>query len=359
MLANADDARASHFTIVLDKSQYSTNALLHDGLRDMQQAALLVGNNALFTEENFTGYTRKIGSSNKEHDSHTVGQFGRGAMTAYSLTDAIQLISGNYMLLLDPHAVRLPNAKPSLRGNIADPQGKRYIDIQQEASSQIEPFVSVTAACEALPNLTPGTEYPGTLFRLALRTPEAAADSLISKEAITAGSFQATTLKEFCEIAPDLLLFTRSIDRISVYVRESADSDAVLLHECIATRDSMPADGQLALDQVTVSIVEGAQAAVTYKVWAVATNTASAAGTDGVAALLYSGPPHDDDTLWHLPKVAGKVYHTMPLPLNVSGLPVHLNGSFWVLSDRRKLWSGEGDRGKVSLSHSFFVFGWC
>ncbi len=42
----------------------------------------------------------------------------------------------------------------------------------------------------------------------------------------------------------------------------------------------------------------------------------------------------------------------MPLPFGVTALPVHVNGAFWVQSDRRKLWSGEGDRGKVSTGHA-------
>lgn len=74
MLANADDARATTFTVLLDKAQYSTQGLLEDSMLDMQAAALLVGNNSVFSEQNFLGYTRKIGDSHKADDSQTVGQ---------------------------------------------------------------------------------------------------------------------------------------------------------------------------------------------------------------------------------------------------------------------------------------------
>ena len=351
MLANADDVRATHFTIVLDRSQYSTQGLLHDNMQDMQKHALLVANHAVFSEQDFVGYTRKIGNSFKENNSCTARQFGRGGMTAYSLSDTIQLVTGSDMMILDPHRIRLPNNMSSLRGNIVDPQSRHYVNIQQEAPMQLEPFLSATAACPALPTLSPHTRYPGTLFRLPFRTSEAAVTSLISHDAITADDFLASTLHDFCQIAPELLLFTRSVSTISVYIKESADSRAVLLHECTAGRKNVPASdtNQLKLDQLTVSIQQGSQAAATYKTWGIATNTESPGGTDGVAALLRDTQSTNmAGEVSGLPAVLGKVYATMPLPLTVSGLPVHLNGAFWMQADRRKLWSGEGDRGKVS-----------
>lgn len=110
MLANADDVRATHFTILLDKSQYPTQGLLHDDMQDMQKPALLVGNDAVFSEQDFIGYTRKIGNSFKENDSQTAGQFGRGGMTAYSLSDTIQLVTGNDIMMLDPHRTACPTS---------------------------------------------------------------------------------------------------------------------------------------------------------------------------------------------------------------------------------------------------------
>ncbi|KAL0055638.1 hypothetical protein WJX82_002705 [Trebouxia sp. C0006] len=65
----------------------------------------------VFSELDFTGYTKKIGDSSKASDSHTVGKFGKGAMPAYSLSDTIQLLSGDDVMYLDPHARVLPNAQ--------------------------------------------------------------------------------------------------------------------------------------------------------------------------------------------------------------------------------------------------------
>ncbi len=351
MLANADDARASHFTVVLDKSCYPTDGLLADSMQSMQLAALVVGNDAVFSELDFTGYTKKIGDSSKASDSHTVGKFGKGAMTAYSLSDTIQLLSGDDVMYLDPHARILPGQAPSMRGSLVS-----NIRLMAEAPNQMQPFLSVTSACPALPALTAGVHYPGTLFRLALRTAEAAQTSKISSDAIDPAQSVNSVLNKFINAAPDMLLFTRSVKTISIFVKEEADSQAVLLHECTATCEDMPGSvstGQIHSQLVTVRIQHGTGTAFTKKVWAVTTNVTSAGGTDGVAAALHSGPAAATAEQYTLPGIAGRVHATMPLPFGVTALPVHVNGAFWVQSDRRKLWSGEGDRGKVSsLPHA-------
>ena len=321
-------------------------------MQDMQQAGLLVGNDALFTEQDFTGYTRKIGNSIKENDNSTIGQFGRGALTAYSLSDTIQLLTGEVLMILDPHATRLPGSAPSLRGNLADSRDKHYINIKKQSPNHMTPFLSATEACPALPTLSVGSHYPGTVFRLAFRTPQAAATSLISQKSITANQFMAT-LQEFSQAAPDLLLFTRHIGTISIYVKESAASGAVLLHKStrtISKQRTVPGLSCLALRQLTVTIQQNHKAGSGSKEWAVATSDASASGTDGVAALLHQGPVKSASEPYKIPTMAGRVYATMPLPFDTSGLPLHVNGAFLVQADRRKMWSGEGDEGKVSRS---------
>lgn len=186
-----------------------------------------------------------------------------------------------------------------------------------------------------------------------MRTAEAAQTSKISSEAIDPAQFVNSVLNKFIHAAPDMLLFTRSVKTISVFVKEAADSHAVLLHQCAAACEDMP--GSVSIPHihsqlVTVRIQHGTGTAFTKKVWAVTTYAASAGGTDGVAAALHSGPPAATAEQYTLPGITGRVHATMPLPFEVTALPVHVNGAFWVQSDRRKLWSGEGDRGKVSIA---------
>ena len=71
----------------------------------------------------------------------------------------------------------------------------------------------------------------------------------------------------------------------------------------------------------------------------------------GVAFLIHDSAAADGRH--YLPSVAGKVFITLPLPLEKTGLPVHINGAFMVQSDRRNLWSGDDDGGKVSAPAVF------
>lgn len=121
MLANADDAGAKHLTVCLDKSSYQKSGLLNDKMATWRGAAVFVHNDALFTDDDCESYTRKVGDSSKFADTNTVGKFGKGAMTAYYLSDGIQCLSGNHLLILDPHQTHLPDQLPSVRGELVHP----------------------------------------------------------------------------------------------------------------------------------------------------------------------------------------------------------------------------------------------
>lgn len=353
-LANADDARATHFTVCLDKSRYSTRGLLSEAMSELQGAALLIGNNAEFSEDDLRNYTLKVGNSSKANDPSTTGKFGKGALTAYSLTDVIQLISGKQLLILDPHCTHLPEGLSSLACNFVDDSDQFYLDLLTEAPGQLEPFMSFTQACAGVPDLKSNTPYSGTLFRLSLRTEAAAIASHISNESTTADQL-GQTLADFVRVAPDLLLFTRSVERISVYVREDTASTAKLLHSCSAKVESKQLSScPIQLQRLTVSM-QNAVSHRSKKLWLQAFNRSEEANGAGVAILLQD----DAATVNKLPPLAGKVFSTMMLPFEDTGLPVHINGAFCMSSDRRKLWEGEGDRGQVSNLHAKYIDSSC
>ena len=62
-------------------------------MRGLQGPALWVCNNAKFTDKDWENYTLSVGESAKANDSETIGKFGKGALTAYTLTDVIQVIT--------------------------------------------------------------------------------------------------------------------------------------------------------------------------------------------------------------------------------------------------------------------------
>ncbi len=256
----------------------------------------------------------------------------------------LQVLSGDHLLFLDPHACHLGNECPSIRGSLRT--------VAREAGGQLQPFLKFTQSCPAVPTCDPDCYFPGTVFRLALRTAETAQHSSICTDVITAEELANDTLKKFQDSAPDLLLFLRHVRKISVYVKDSADCEAKLVHECTADIHKLPgqvSDSNLALSEASIRIICQDHPHTTEH-WARATNLASIGGNDGVAILLNQ---HSADKVAaevesiSFPVVEGKVYATMPLPCDVTGLPVHINGSFHVQSDRRNLWSGDGDKGKV------------
>ena len=342
-LANADDARATRFTVCLDNSSYTFEGLFSDAMSDLQSAALVVENDALFSAGDLQNFTLKVGNSAKADDPNTTGKFGKGALTAYSLTDAIQLLSGSQFLILDPHQTRLPERLSSLACNLVDRSDRFFLDVACEAPGQLEPFISFTKSCYGVRTFTPGKHYPGTLFRLALCTRSAAQSSQISKDSISADQF-FKTLIEFSTSAPELLLFTRSVKQISIYIKDSAKSPARLIHESSVQSEQapQPSSSSIEVQKLTIS-TQYADGHSTKSVWSKAVNSTQHALGAGIAILLQSNAFPGQ----RLPPLAGRVFSTMILPFQKTGLPVHINGPFRMSSDRRKLWEGRGDRGQV------------
>ncbi|KAL0025642.1 hypothetical protein WJX77_000625 [Trebouxia sp. C0004] len=72
-----------------------------------QGPALVVWNGAKFTRQDWINLS-KVGNSSKAGQTHTIGEFGLGALTAYIFTDVPQVLSDDRLLLLDPYAMYLP-----------------------------------------------------------------------------------------------------------------------------------------------------------------------------------------------------------------------------------------------------------
>ena len=354
-LANADDAKATHFIVCLDKSQYAAESLLADGMHSLQGPALVVGNDAQFSADDLRSYTLKVGNSGKASDPRTTGQFGKGALTAYSVADVIQLLSHEQLLILDPHGTHLPQGLKSLAFNFVNAKDDFYTDLFAEVPDQLQPFLSFTEGCSEVPALAPQSGYPGTLFRLPLRTADAAVNSQISTQGISTEQF-SETLHGFMQTAPDLLLFTRHVTKVSVYIKETVDSPADLKHTSVASRSAIahdPLATNMRMEKLTISSQNSDGHIV--KVWHKAVNTASPSQSDGMAVLALL--QHNSMPAQKWPVVSGKMYSTMALPIDTKGLPVHINGPFRMSADRRKLWEGQGDRGQASFmlfsSHFF------
>jgi hypothetical protein len=155
-IQNADDAGATRLDVVMDWRDHGTSLSRDDPIRPLLGPALLIANDAIFTDKNFDEI-KEIGDSGKRLDWGKTGRFGVGFNTAYNLTDHPSFLSRRWLVCLDPHGSAV--AKPG--------QGGRQFPLP---ILRIEHPALERSFCAA-PNFTSGTEhYDGTVFRLPLRS---------------------------------------------------------------------------------------------------------------------------------------------------------------------------------------------
>ena len=76
-------------------------ALFFPGMADCHGPALLVHNDAKFTQEDFRNITKLAGAT-KEGKSLKIGKFGVGFCSVYHITDVPSFVSDNFFYILDP-----------------------------------------------------------------------------------------------------------------------------------------------------------------------------------------------------------------------------------------------------------------
>lgn len=86
-LANASDARAAEFNVLLDQQTAPMRTLLSPRCAEFQRVpALVMHNNSVFTDNDFRGILR-TGKGGKSGRKDTIGQFGLGALTMFHITE--------------------------------------------------------------------------------------------------------------------------------------------------------------------------------------------------------------------------------------------------------------------------------
>ena len=164
---NADDAGASRLVLCLDEGHdwSSGGALPTEGLAAYANGpALLVFNDATFTEKDFASIS-SIGKSRKREDTATIGKFGLGFNVVYHFTDVVQFVSGDSVVVFDPHGAHLPGGKLGLRANFCNGFGAKYPGLLDPLLGPARRFAADEAAGSGR-----GERLQSTLFRLPLRT---------------------------------------------------------------------------------------------------------------------------------------------------------------------------------------------
>ncbi len=114
-----------------DARVHPNSSLLYPGLKGFYGPALCAYNNSVFSDEDFAGIKR-VGDSQKQASRGKVGRFGVGFNSVCKLetivpprnsqyffsdhlTDVPSFISGNHMVIFDPHVVNLQAMDTGIR----------------------------------------------------------------------------------------------------------------------------------------------------------------------------------------------------------------------------------------------------
>ena len=210
-LANADDARATKISWMLDECDtgpYESQNLLTNELATSQGPALMVYNDGVFSGKDFDGF-KEIGQGGKTDDATTTGMFGRGVMSMYHFTDVPMIISGGFYVVLDPQQECLPRNrhwKRKIGVKIA------LSTIRRVAEGQLLPFHGVYGYDKSQ------DYYNGTIFRFPFRK---SGRQTILNESLRPNSPSTTRslLEDYFHTARISLLFLTNVTNVDFCIR--------------------------------------------------------------------------------------------------------------------------------------------
>ncbi|KAM0945268.1 putative transcription factor C2H2 family [Dioscorea sansibarensis] len=217
LVQNAEDARASEVVFLLDKTHYGTSSILSPEMAEWQGPALYCFNNSVFSSQDLYAISR-IGQDSKLEKPFSIGRFGLGFNCVYHFTDIPGFVSGENIVIFDPHANYLPGISPSHPGLRIQFVGRRILE---QFPDQFTPFLHFGCNLQH--------PFPGTLFRFPLRNEVTASRSQIKQERYTPGDVEAL-FSCFSEVVSEALLFLRNVKCISIFVKDGSGHDMQLVH---------------------------------------------------------------------------------------------------------------------------------
>ena len=368
LIQNADDAKANKMCVILDKRSHRTGAVLQESWAELQGPAVLVWNNAKFSDSDLQGI-QQLGLGSKRDDLECIGQFGIGFNVVYHITDCPSFITGTTFCILDPHCLYAPGA------SLLNP-GRRFDDIDENFwenfSDLREPYLR-----DPLPGLPPDLK-DGSLFRFPLRNTRALVEQseLVEMktkelcEEMNVAEWMENHLDDWVPKVKDSMLFLNHltqfqyfvinedstiqlVENFQVLIEESFQKDRKDFHQRAKefNQSKMPelinyslsittehGDTEKWLVQQGVGDVNNCA-----QNWIFANQTIP---KHGIAALL-STNGHTLKTTFD-----GKAFCFLPLPNSTTHLPVHVNGQFVLNSNRRSLWSSDESDEKSSWNNN-------
>ena len=369
LIQNADDAGASTVKLLYDKRMNNDKRelLVDEGMKEWQGPALWVYNDQTFTESDFENIT-KLNAGTKEFDTKKIGKFGLGFNSVYHLTDVPSFLSGDNLVIFDPHTDFLGEALeskdvPGIRIPLSDNMNE-FISFKH----QFEIFNGIFDARFDFQSGFPFSYFDGTLFRLPLRKQEMA-----EKSKIKAVEYSDSEMRElFCKLKEsleDIILFTEKVKCLEVWEMSNITSSMTCLfkvekeniqpiHSCTSSivekannqlKAVQQAGGRLDVlteENVTTSLemnVWHGDDLVSSRHWLTCSDVGSQESFQyaikkkghlpcGGVAIPFLKEGDKTTVVDH----SGFLFCFLPLPIH-SFLPIHLNAAFDVSKNRQSL----------------------
>ncbi|KAL9324800.1 hypothetical protein ACSQ67_005445 [Phaseolus vulgaris] len=237
LVQNAEDAGASEVIFLLDNSHYGTSSILSPEMADWQGPALYCFNDSVFSPQDLYAISR-IGQESKLEKAFAIGRFGLGFNCVYHFTDIPMFVSGENIVMFDPHASNLPGISPSHPGLRIKFVGRQILE---QFPDQFSPMLHFGCDLQH--------PFPGTLFRFPLRTAGVASRSQIKKEIYTPEDVRSL-FASFSEVVSETLLFLRNVKSISIFVKEGTVNEMHLLHRVCRNNIGEPEVGSAGAQDV-------------------------------------------------------------------------------------------------------------
>ena len=224
LLQNAEDAGASEIKFVIDWRNHPTEYLLTREMAAWQGPALLVYNNAVFSDEDFINICEIAGAS-KKIDPTKIGRFGVGFCSVYHITDVPSFVSRNFYTVFDPNLLYLQERVTSINPGMQIDFKASTTENLKEFKDQFTPFCGLFH-CDVFGETR---SFNGTLFRLPFRTEQMARKSKINQQVYMKRRIDEV-IKMVCNEASAMLMFLHNIKSISLYELKQQSAMECLLH---------------------------------------------------------------------------------------------------------------------------------
>ena len=332
LLQNADDAEATEVNICYDARTHKINpkSLFYAGMAECHGPALIVHNDAVFTEDDFKNITKLAGAT-KMDQPLKIGKFGVGFCSVYHITDVPSFVSCDFLYIFDP---TLKHLRKVVKDSTRPGKRLRFTEKIVASSKQLAPYTG-------LYDFDSKSYYNGTIFRFPFRSSPSEISHITYSEAHI-----KQLITDIQNAGSKLLLFLRNVQRITFSRIDEKDQKPRLVME--VRRKNLPQSSERLLP---IFKVESTSLPEEY--WLLASHSDAIDSdndkkyaTASVACLLEKKSTRDCPNQrfsCYLPKpIKGEVFCFLPLTLK-TGLPVHVSSNFAVNTDRRGIRSSDDE----------------